>query len=220
LPLEEISENETILELQQELAELQTQFATFQSDTTLLDQISQLQSDLLQLQSGQTQLEDSLLTFIPLGSLIATNGTLSQEEMNTLGRALCDGSEISSQVPDALLKGTTLNLAGRMLIGAGNYAKDDTITFTLGHVDEYVRGTIPQKGEISHLLTLAEMPYHTHGISLKTTQGGANETIAIPNDQFSTLNSALNFSTQPAGGDQPHNNMPPFHVVHYYLKVK
>jgi hypothetical protein len=170
------------------------------------------------LQSGQTTLENSLLHLIPVGSLIATNGSVSKEEMNALGRALSDGSDIASQVKDATLKGATLNLAGRTLVGEGSYAKDETITFTLGYVDEYKIGDTTQKGEIQHLLTFAEMPYHTHGISLKVAKGGTAESINIPNEKYASTNGSL--STQPAGGDQPHNNMPPFHIVQYYLKVK
>jgi microcystin-dependent protein len=139
--------------------------------------------------------------------------------MNAQGRALCDGTDISTQVTDATLKGTTLNLAGRTLVGEGTYAKNDSITFTLGHVDEYKIGDTAQVGEPTHLLTFAEMPYHTHGISMKLAQGGNSNTITVPNSKYSST-STVDLSTQPAGGDQPHNNMPPFHVVQWYLKVK
>jgi microcystin-dependent protein len=72
---------------------------------------------------------------------------------------------------------------------------------------------------VQHQLTFAEMPYHTHGMSMKLAQGGTAESINIVNEKYSTL-SAMGVNTQPAGGDQPHNNMPPFHVVQWYLKVK
>ncbi|MDR2190958.1 MAG: hypothetical protein LBP53_07505 [Candidatus Peribacteria bacterium] len=212
---------------QDDLIQVQEELKTFQADMTLPQQIQQLQTLvethttlLTQLQSGQTNLENTLLTLLPLGTFIASNGTLSQTEMNALGRAKCDGSDIASQVPDATLKGSTLNLAGRSLIGEGKYAKDESINFTLGHVDEYTQGTTPQIGEVSHLLNVSEMPYHTHGISMKATLGGGNEIITIPNEKFSGWSNATNLATQPAGGDQPHNNMPPFHVVEWYVKVK
>jgi microcystin-dependent protein len=181
-------------------------------------QISQLQTLQLTLQSGQTEIESSLSTLFPLGSFIAINGTVTKDQMNALGRALCDGSSIGSQVKDAVLQGTTLNLAGRTLVGEGKYAKDETITFQLGHVDEYTIGDATYKGEPMHLLTFAEMPYHTHGISTKIAQGGNGTEFPFPNEKYSST--AAEIATQPAGGDQPHNNMSPFHVVQWYIKVK
>jgi microcystin-dependent protein len=118
--------------------------------------------------------ETTIATNIPLGSLIATNGNITQSEMNQQGRARCDGTEISSQVPDATLKGTTLNLAGRTLVGEGQYAKDTNISFQLGHVDQYSIGKEEKKGEVEHKLTLTELPYHTHNIQRSLSTAGTN----------------------------------------------
>jgi len=206
--------------IQTNISTLQQEISNLKSDTTNAEAILQLQQEILTLTEQMQDTEANAMKLIPLGSLIATNGSLPKTEMNAQGRALCDGSEIISQVPDAIIKGTTLNLAGRTLVGEGTYAKDDTSTFQLGHVDEYKIGTITHTGTILHKLTFAEMPYHTHGINVRNHQEGTNADIITPVDRYSMGSLSTTIDTLPAGGDQSHNNMPPFHVVQYYIKVK
>jgi microcystin-dependent protein len=81
-----------------------------------------------------------------------------------------------------------------------------------------VKGTL-QSGEILHTLTESEMPNHTHTIALKATPGGTSTNGLAPMNGY-TSNKDFQVSTKPAGGDQPHNNMSPFHVVQWYIKVK
>ncbi|MDR0368983.1 MAG: hypothetical protein LBH96_00110 [Candidatus Peribacteria bacterium] len=161
-------------EIQQNISELQNNIETIKNDTTQTEAILQLKKELTALETQLSEMESTLSTTIPLGSFIASNGTISQLEMNNQGRALCDGTEITSQVPDAILKGTTLNLAGRTLVGEGIYAKDSNIYFQLGHVDQYSIGNDTMKGEVEHKLTFAEIPYHTHKVQRSLTAAGNN----------------------------------------------
>ena len=226
--LEQISELETQINtikeekslLQETISQLQIQIREIQTDTTVEKAILTLQEEILTIQSGQQTLEEGISTIIPLGSIIAMNGSVSQANMNILGRALCDGSSIASQVQDAILQGNTLNLAGRTLVGAGNYARDNSISFTLGHVDEYRIGNKMHQAGVTHTLTSEEIPTHSHGVRMQVQNGGSEQRIGLPIDRSNDKNVQGAIQTESAGGDQPHNNMSPFHVVHYYIKVK
>ena len=83
-------------------------------------------------------------------------------------------------------------------------------------------------GEVSHTLTEAELPalsgsvtnvvvwnngFAANGILGKTEKGTARfNSTANENNYNATIN--VNF-----GGDQPHNNMPPYHVLAWIMKL-
>lgn len=68
-------------------------------------------------------------------------------------------------------------------------------------------------GEQSHVLTVAEMPSHTHGIDYVGSYGGGYGWL----DGTSAQSSGFK-STQANGGNGAHNTMPPFLVVRYCIK--
>ena len=99
--------------------------------------------------------------------------------------------------PAELFGGTWLKMTDRFLLGAGgNYA--------LGAVG----------GEATHKLTVNELPKHSHGIGYGTnTVGGSSpKPSALSGDPTSNL-------TSEAGGDDPHNNMPPFVAVNMWQRI-
>ena len=212
--------NEEKSALQENLAQLQTQLIEIQTNTTIEEAILALKAEIAILQSGQQTLEEGFSAMIPLGSMIATNGSVAKSDMNALGWALADGTSIASQVPDAVLQGNTLNLAGRSLIGAGMYAKDNSISFTLGHVDEYKIGNRMFPAEVLHTLSIEEIPEHSHGVKMQVQNGGSDQRVGLPIDKSNTKDVQGGIQTETAGAGQPHNNMSPFHVVNYYIKVK
>lgn len=68
-------------------------------------------------------------------------------------------------------------------------------------------------GEKKHKLTVDEMPPHTHGIS---TMGGSAVASGYSYINGGSYNNAF---TQTTGGNQPHNNMPPYIVMAYWKRV-
>ncbi len=151
------------------------------------------------------------------------------------GWAFCEGQLLPINQNQALfsLLGTTYggngvttfalpDLRGRMVIGSG---------------DEYVLGQMG--GEVSHTLTLAEMPLHNHILtatnSAATTDKPTSQTmLASPADIiFPQVNKKVNTYAAPGSvvqlspltsgsvvGSQPHNNMMPFITVRYIIALQ
>lgn len=117
------------------------------------------------------------------------------------GVLLCDGSPFDTDFyPElhAVLGNDELpDLRGRFVLGEGN-----------GH-------TIGQTGgSETHTLTIAEMPTHSHGY---TSALPSLSTIVVPDEPSAVPGPG---TTAPEGGNQPHNNMPPYYVLVYGIIAK
>lgn len=88
-------------------------------------------------------------------------------------------------------------------------------TFLLACGDTYANGATG--GEAEHTLKVEEMPRHKH--TAWTAQGGswARETVSCGNK--TAHNEADYGSIDYAGGNQPHNNMPPYLAVYIWKRV-
>ena len=91
----------------------------------------------------------------------------------------------------------------RVLVGQD---VSDPLFATLGQVG----------GETSHVLTVSEMPTHSHDMNGGWGSGTFNNA-AFRVDQNSPLSSWG--ATYPSGGGQPHNNLQPFIVVMHLIKT-
>lgn len=125
------------------------------------------------------------------------------------------------------------NQALYALLGAV-YGGNGVTTFALpdlrGRVPIHVSATIPhgsQAGEQSHVLTINEMPQHTHQISASTEPAGS----AAPDGQIwaqviqpyaaaSHLTPMNNGAIASAGGSQAHNNMQPYQAVQFCIATQ
>ncbi len=78
-------------------------------------------------------------------------------------------------------------------------------------------------GEAEHKLTLSETPIHNHVGITKYNGLTISNTLASAGNNFQSLVATgqgnAQISTAPAGGDQPHNNMPPYYVVHIWERI-
>ena len=106
-----------------------------------------------------------------------------------------------NEIPDDwhLCDGTngTPDLRDRFLTGAGSsYALGDT------------------GGENFHQLTINEMPSHNHSLG-----GFINIMQLAAGNSKNPLYRSGQENTSLTGGDQPHENRPPFYAVYYIMKM-
>ncbi|MEM7495076.1 MAG: hypothetical protein AAF471_02845 [Myxococcota bacterium] len=106
-------------------------------------------------------------------------------------------------------------LTGRVVVGAGNYIREDD------EKEAKIYRSGATGGEMRHTLTVQEMPQHHHttGITgLYNSYGGGQ--FARGTDWGGGEHKIYhNANTSSAGGDQSHNNMPPYLVLAACRKV-
>ena len=142
---------------------------------------------------------------IPRATLTITR--LTKEENQAIGVPV--GTVLSwygklADIPEGFAlcdgKNGTPDLRDRFLVGAGkSYKLSDT------------------GGENTHVLTIAEMPKHEHVIY----SGLYGSNIYSISCDGSSYGGTLRYKhlTQPAGGNQPHENRPPYYALYYIMKL-
>lgn len=99
---------------------------------------------------------------------------------------------------------------GWYLCDGTNSTPDLRNRFIVGSGDEYVIGDIG--GEKEHKLTIDEMPSHSHSYSHSTYESAyMNKGVNQGSDE--TL------QTGKTGGDEPHENRPPYYALAYIMKA-
>ncbi len=127
---------------------------------------------------------------IPSGVIVMWSGSIASIPT---GWALCNGS---NGTPD---------LRERFIVGAGG---DNPNVNGTGY------SVADAGGEANHTLTIAEMPSHTHTVweawqANQNSAGTAKWYYDKPNTE----------STGSAGGDEPHENRPPYYALAYIMKL-
>ncbi len=154
-----------------------------------------------------------------LGAIFMFGGNFAPQ-----GYAFCDGSLLPISENDALftILGTTYggdgqttfglpNLQGRVAVHAGN-------SYTLGQTG----------GEATHTLTANEMAAHTHlpqGAAAAGAQRSPQGNVWASGASPAFSNGAPNTTMDPQalaaqGGNQPHNNLPPYQVVNFIIALQ
>ena len=101
--------------------------------------------------------------------------------------------------PATLVGGTWTQVKDMFLLGAGS---------------SYAAGSTG--GETEHTLTVSEMPSHSH--ALYNSWWNLSGKWYTPNTGAVWLNDAW-ANTESAGGDEPHNNMPPYYTVYIWYRT-
>ncbi|MEM6298426.1 MAG: tail fiber protein, partial [Bacteroidota bacterium] len=145
-------------------------------------------------------------------SALAPVGTIQMWPTSTppAGWLICNGNSFSSSTyPDlaAVLGSTTLpNFSGRFPLGVGNSGTNGATTHNIGDTPG---------GEEMHTLTINEMPPHSHNIRyLGRSKSGSGSEVSDLEGGSDTD------STENEGGGQAHNNMPPYYVINFIIKVQ
>lgn len=131
---------------------------------------------------------------VPRGAVIMWTGTIANIPP---GWALCDGS---NGTPD---------LRDKFIVGA---RQDDS-----GVVKTNVSGDLTQAGgEARHILTIAEMPAHSHQYSKDGTQTDYND---LPWPANNNDGKFVSTATSSTGGGEAHNILPPYYAVAFIMKL-
>jgi microcystin-dependent protein len=126
---------------------------------------------------------------IPRGTIVMWSGSTAPA-----GWTLCNGS---NGTPD---------LRGRFVLG-------------LGQGNGLANRTLAQVGGAeNHTLTIAEMPNHSHNFNIWSPWHGGSIGTCDGTD-CTSRNINYGQTTAATGGSQPHNNMPPFYVLAYIMKL-
>lgn len=107
-----------------------------------------------------------------------------------------------------------------LLSSIGLKAPDTAGRFLLGSNQQYALGSAG--GEAKHTLTLSEMPSHDHSIKSRYSEvkhNGYKEYHLYSNNEDGTPNYDNFRYTEKKGNGKPHNNMPPYTVINYLIKV-
>jgi microcystin-dependent protein len=141
---------------------------------------------------------------IPTGVIVMWSGTTIPS-----GWALCDGTN------------STPDLRNRFIVGANDASKTGITTqtgpgfnVTTGAIDDtYEPGDIG--GEVAHKLTVAEMPQHNHTDSYNVASQGQDQagSGSGDNDNVGQTN------TGNKGGDNFHENRPPYYALAFIMKT-
>ncbi|WP_158246485.1 tail fiber protein [Thalassospira sp. GB04J01] len=163
---------------------------------------------------SETDISQFAAIAVPTGSVLPFAGAVAPQSY-----LLCDGSEVSKETYAGLFAviGDTYGQAseetvfklpdmrGRVPVGAG---QGDGLT------DRILASS---DGTEKHQMTISEMPSHSHDLITVDGRGSLYDYPVREDLQASIVNMANRITA--TGGDQPHNNMQPFLVVNYIIKV-
>ena len=138
------------------------------------------------------------------------------------GWALCDGQllAISSNTALFSLLGTTYGGDGRTTFGLPDLR--GRFPMHVGNGPGLTPRPWGQKsGAESVTLTVAEMPQHGHAVTADpgNTSSPVDNLPAESNDSIYATGTSGSVGPK-AGGNQPHNNMPPFQTVHFIIALQ
>lgn len=148
-------------------------------------------------------------------------------EMSTMLKAFFEKEYMEKIYPVGSIYLSTNATDPTALFGGTWERIKDTFLLTAG--DTYAAGTTG--GEAKHTLTLDEMPRHSHeeyfyaeGSGELTVPGRTSRLVGNTGFLFSTSetpNAARGVlgDTGVAGGNQPHNNMPPYLTVYAWKRI-
>lgn len=143
----------------------------------------------------------------PTGAMIQFGGSSAPS-----GWLLCDGASVSRTTFAALF--AVLSTTYGSTSGTTFNVPDMVGKFALGEGGGNTRGQTG--GSQTHTLTIAEMPSHTHTLSMREDGGGSPST-GHPEKGTGSFKESANISS--AGSNVAHSIMPPFSVFNYIIKI-
>jgi microcystin-dependent protein len=159
------------------------------------------------------RIQDKTGDVMPVGAIIAFCGAVPPE-----GWKICNGENIFQyQYPELYRKLGHTETKWRWIGALKRYCgelPDLRSRFIVGAGQGPMLSNYPineKKGEEKHTLLIDEMPSHTHEYQ-------KSEFTKSDGNSHWTSYGTLPKETLPKGGDQPHNNLPPYYALTYIIK--
>lgn len=146
-----------------------------------------------------------------------SEGNLTVKSVSTLNGISVDERILDAMYPIGSIYMSVNNSNPSFLFGGvWEQLKD---RFLLGSGDIYSNGTLG--GSSTHTLTVQEMPSHFHQTNRCAQDGTASyDNELLKNAAANADGTWWSFgSTTSVGGNQPHNNMPPYLVINMWKRV-
>ncbi len=185
----------------------------FKQQQSIIDN-NKTQSDAIA--SLNKTIEDLKINFLPYGVPVAYAGYTVKIPS---GWALCDGRELARAEYSGLFaaigdlhggNGTTTfrlpDLRGQFIVG---YNKDDADYSAIGK----------KGGEKAHILTIEEMPSHTHAIKRGDSYGGNGDQKGGYVGGGQSGNQQTDAISRSEGAGKPHETRPPYYTLAYIIKL-
>lgn len=128
-----------------------------------------------------------------------------RDDISNVGGAYPVGSiylSVNSTNPSTLFGGTWKQIQNVFLLAAGS---------------QYSAGSTG--GEAEHTLTVNEMPSHNHRATFSIADGISFDNYYALVETRRVLSNKYQTTTSNTGGNQPHNNMPPYLVVYMWQRT-
>lgn len=145
----------------------------------------------------------------PVAPFVSDADTLQGHPASYFAKAE-DASSIPSGIITMWSGASDAIPTGWLLCNGENGTPDLRDRFVLGAGGTYEVGAIG--GEKEHTLTIDEMPSHNHSYPQYTANVGGG----VSGNQ--AIYSSNTVYTSNTGGDQPHNNMPPYYALCFIMK--
>lgn len=126
---------------------------------------------------------------------------------------------MNSTNPHDLFGGTWEQIKSRFLVGTGSIeanTNDWCGSIEAGLYNFGQNSSGEMAGEVVHTLSVDEMPYHNHG--LRSGEEGST-TYGEYGPIYTSNRNKYQLYTLPIGGNQPHNNLPPYLTVYMWKRT-
>lgn len=159
--------------------------------------------------------------YVSLSNLTNYDKKIKEYIKSLLGQIIGATYPIDSIYPVGSIYISTNNTAPSTLFGGEWEQIKDTFLLSAG--DNYSAGNTG--GESEHILTVNEMPSHTHQMKTDLDVDEYNVTWAAWTEsvggwsQYPFAQTAAPTHVTKTGGDKPHNNMPPYLTVYMWKRI-
>ncbi len=188
----------------------------------------------------QKQQNNSIQTTVELGDkqtrTTTTTTTSGKANINNMLSIYPVGSiymSINDTNPHDLFGGTWEQIKGRFLVGVGPL-DDNTTDYWGALTGKYNMPAGEKGGQTKHKLTIDEMPYHNHDVSILANgwEGWGDDSYSDHEYSFTSWSNPKVFGgntehtnhvqtgvTSRYGGDGEHNNIPPYYAVYMWKRT-